>query len=292
MRSTDVHELEVAGSPVRVRMTGPEDGVPILLIHGIARALEDWAPAHDLLAQRHRVISADLPGFGFTRRGTTRPSLAAFAEAMFGVLDAADVSEPAYVMGNSLGGGVAMTMAVARPDRVAGLVLVNSVGFGRDVHISPLPMTYAVLSSLPVVGRRFVPLAREGGAQANRNNFFDQSLATEEMIRHYGRVGRQPDFRGTFLTMALQLGIPGLGTWPGWRRELVAGVRATGVPVLVVWGDADAVLPPHHFEAAKRLLPQARAQLFPDTGHMVQYERPVDFVDAAEAFVLATQSED
>lgn len=286
MRAADEVTFAVEGRPVRARVSGPVDGPPILLLHGIARSLEDWSDAHDLLAASgHRVISADLPGFGFTRAQPGRPGLSAFARAMVRLLDAVGVSEPAHVMGNSLGGGVAMTMAAEHRDRVASLVLVDSVGFGHRVNISPLPMTYAVLAGVPGIGKRFVPVARAAGAQVCRDQFFDPSCATPEMIKHYGRVGRQPDFRSTFLGTAFGLGIPMVGVYPGWRRRLLQQVRDSGVPVLVVWGEADTVLPVSHLDAARRELPDAQVHLFTEAGHMPQIEKAAEFVALASEFV-------
>lgn len=286
MSAPDATYVDVAGHPVRVRVSGAERDTPVLLVHGIARSLEDWRTAHDLLAARgHRVISVDLPGFGLTRRGKERAGLAAFGRAVVGVLDALDERRPVHLMGNSLGGAVAMTVAAAHPERVAGLVLVNSAGFGREVNLSLLPMAYAVLAAVPVAGRRFRPRAREAGIQVNRDLFFDPAFATEEMIRHAGEVGRQPDFRATFLATLLGLGLPGLGAYPGWRRALLAKAAAARIPTLVVWGDADAVLPPKHFHAAVAALPHARGHLFRDTGHMPQIERAEEFATLAAGFI-------
>lgn len=290
MTASDTTTLAVAGRPIRVRISGPEDGSPVLLLHGIARSLEDWQHAHDLLAasssnRGHRVISADLPGFGFTRRQHERPGLPAFARAMAGLLDAVGVDGPVHVMGNSLGGGVAMTLAVDHPGRVSSLVLVDSVGFGREVNISPLPMLYATAAGLPVVGKRFRPLARAAGIKIAQDQFFDPSFATPEMLRHYAKVGRQPDFRGTFVGTAMALGIPMVGVFPGWRRDLLARVASSGLPTLLVWGEADTVLPAHHLDAAKRAFPHAQSHLFAETGHMPQIEKAAEFSALAEDFL-------
>lgn len=285
MTATDTTTLSVEGRDVRVRISGPQDAPPVLLLHGIARSLEDWQASHDLLARDHRVISADTPGFGFTPAQRGRPGLATFARAMAGVLDAASVDRPVHVMGNSLGGGIAMTLAVTAPERVASLVLVDSIGFGTEVNISPLPMIYATASGLPVVGRRFVPLARAASVKIAQDQFFDPSYATREMLQHYAKVGRQPDFRGTFLRSALSLAVPMTGPHPRWRKALHAGVRASGVPVLVVWGENDTVLPVAHFEAARGALPDAETHLFAETGHMPQIERAADFSDLAARFI-------
>ncbi|MFF0989849.1 alpha/beta fold hydrolase [Kocuria nitroreducens] len=287
--TTTTTTVEVAGRPVRIRRSGPADAPPVALLHGIGRSLEDWSAAHELLAQDHRVLSMDLPGFGLTPAGADRPGLGTFARAVLGVLDAIGEERPVHLMGNSLGGAVAMTVAAERPERVAGLLLANSAGFGREANVSALPMVWAGLSRLPVVGHRFLPLARAAAVRSNQNCFFDPSLATPERLRHAARVGAQPDFRATFLGTYRSIGLPMIGVLPGWRRTLLEKVRASGVPVLVVWGDADAVLPAHHAGAAAAALPEARVHVFPDTGHMPQIERTRELVELARGFVASVE---
>ncbi|MFL6022366.1 MAG: alpha/beta fold hydrolase [Marmoricola sp.] len=286
MTADGTSELEVGGVPLRVRISGPQDGVPVLLIHGIARSLEDWTEAQDLLAARgHRVISTDLPGFGFSRRGRERPGLPAFGRAMAGLLDAAGVTQPAHVMGNSLGGGVSMTLAVDHPGRVASLTLVNSIGFGSDQHVSLLPMAYAALAALPGLEATFRPRARQAGAQSIRDLFFDPSFATPERLREAGRLAKQRDFRPTFLGTASTLGAPVVGIRAGWRRALLARVQRSGIPVLVIWGDDDKILPPTHYAAARAALPDAQGHLFADAGHMPQIEKAAEFAELVADFV-------
>lgn len=285
MRATGTTELEVNGVPLRVRISGPAGGAPILLIHGIARSLEDWTESHDLLAEGHRVISTDLPGFGYSRKGRERPGLPAFARAMAGLLDAAGVAEPVHVMGNSLGGGVAMTLAVDHPGKVASVTLVDSIGFGSEVNISALPMTYGALAALPGLRDHFGRKAREAGAEMIRDLFHDRALATPAQIKHAGLLAKQRDFRATFLGTAATLGAPVVGVRSGWRRELLARVGRSELPLLVVWGDDDRILPPHHFEAAAAAFPRARTHLIVDAGHLPQVEKAEEFAALAGAFV-------
>ncbi|MEX5293996.1 alpha/beta fold hydrolase [Kocuria sp. CPCC 205268] len=282
--------VEVAGRPVRIRLSGPAEAPPVVLLHGIGRSLEDWTDAHELLARDHRVLSTDLPGFGLTPAGAEKPGLGTFARAVVGVLDALGEHRPVHLMGNSLGGAVAMTVAAEHPERVAGLLLAGSAGFGREANVSPLPMVWAALSRMPVVGPRFRPLARAAAVRSHQDCFFDPALATPERLRHAALVGSQPDFRATFLGTYRSIGLPVVGVLPGWRRALLERVRASGLPVLVVWGEEDAVLPAHHAEAAAAALPQARLHVLPETGHMPQIERTEELVALAREFVASVEA--
>jgi len=283
--------VDVDGHPVRVRQSGPHDAEPVVLIHGIGRSLEDWQPTQDLLSRDHRVISLDLPGFGLTRRMMGHWGLEGFARSVVALLDALGETRPVHVMGNSLGGAVAMTLAGNHPDRVASLLLVNSAGFGREANVSLLPMVYGALASVPVAGKPFRELARSTGIQSMRDVFFDASHLTDEMIRHAGKLNRQPDFRITFVATAARLGMPVVGTYPWWRRALLARLEQADVPTMVVWGDADSVLPAKHFHAAVSALPNAASHLFPDTGHMPQIERAEEFAELAASFVAGCRRE-
>ncbi|CEA09810.1 4,5:9,10-diseco-3-hydroxy-5,9, 17-trioxoandrosta-1(10),2-diene-4-oate hydrolase [Arthrobacter saudimassiliensis] len=285
MSVADARWIQVEGTPLRVRVSGPASGPPVLLLHGVGRSLEDWQDAHDLLAADHRVISSDHPGFGLSPKGTVRPSLAWYAAAAATVLDAVGEDRPVHVMGNSLGGAVAMQFAARYPRRVASLVLVNSAGFGRVAKLSLAPVVLGLATRLPRVGPRFRQRAREAGAQANRRLFFDPAHATEARLRHAAQVGRQPDHLATFATVTLGLGLPYAGVYRRWRTELLEAVAGLGLPTLVVWGDADRILPNSQLDAALAALPNAQSHVFADTGHMPQIERAAEFADLARRFI-------
>lgn len=283
----DTTTVDVGGHPIRVRVTGPETGEPVLLIHGIARSLEDWVDSQDLLAETYRVINMDLPGFGLTRKLPEAPGLATFAKAAVGVLDALGETRPVHVMGNSLGGAISMKIAAVHPERVASLTLVASAGFGAKATISPKPMVYGALAGLPVVGKRFRPLATAAGEEINRSVFYDRSLATPERLKHAAKVGRQPDFKATFLGTARGMGTLGRGMSPVWRRELIAQMVARRIPTLVVWGDTDNILPSSQYQDAVAALPHAQTHYFAKTGHMPQVERATEFTALATEFITA-----
>ena len=290
MSAEDARWVFIEGAPLRVRVSGPADGPPVLLLHGVGRSLEDWQDAHDLLAADHRVISSDHPGFGLSPRGRVRPSLSFYASAAAAVLDAVGEERPVHVMGNSLGGAVAMMFAAEYPQRTASLVLVNSAGFGREARLSLRPVVLSMATHLPRVGARFRARAREAGAEANRRLFFDPVHATEARARHAAQVGRQPGHLGTFAAVTLGLGLPYAGVYRRWRAELLERLAATGLPTLVVWGDEDRILPYTHFEAAVLALPDAERHVFSQTGHMPQIERALEFTELVRDFMARSGS--
>jgi pimeloyl-ACP methyl ester carboxylesterase len=267
-----VNYVEVSGARIRYHETGPSDGTPVVLLHGIGRSLEDWELQHSRLPSEHRVISLDMPGFGLSQRLPAPTSLGSLADGVWAALTELKASSPIHLMGNSLGGAVAMRMTVDEPARVRTLTLVSSAGFGRTV-------TAALrILAVPGLGR---PLLRRMAdpriaRRTERSIFFDRALVTPERIETAVKIARQPDFAAVYLEAAKALG--GLrGVAPRWRSELLPRVAQLDKPTLLLWGARDLILPSLHMEAARLAFPSARAHVFPDTGHMPQIERPDEF---------------
>lgn len=263
--------VDVRGVRIRYHETGDPAAAPVLLLHGIGRSLEDWAPQHSLIGDGHRVISVDLPGFGLSQRMPESTTLGSLADGVWATLDAIGETRPVHLMGNSLGGAVSMQMLVDDPDRVGTLTLVCSAGFGKEV-------TYALrMLALPGLGRSL--LRRIDGRTApriERNLFADRAMVTAERVATAVKLARQPDFAAVYLEIARALG--GLrGVAPHWRAELLPRVARHAKPTLLVWGDMDRILPATHLAAARTAFPSARWHMFPRTGHMPQVERPEEF---------------
>jgi 2-hydroxymuconate-semialdehyde hydrolase len=273
--------VEVEGARIRTHVSGDPDDPPILLLHGIARSLEDWLPQHDLLSGGHRVISVDLPGFGLSDPLPGPISLDRLTDGVERTVRALGEERPMHVMGNSLGGAVAMRMLCRDPDRVRTLTLVAPAGFGREVTAA-----LRVLA-VPGLGRFLLGKMRRPAAyRAERSIFRDRAMVTDERVDFALKVLARPGYAATFLATAKSLG--GFrGVAPKWRAELLDEVTKLPRPTLVVWGERDLILPAAHLEAARRHLPDARFHLFPDTGHMPQIERPGEFAELALDFLTS-----
>jgi 2-hydroxymuconate-semialdehyde hydrolase len=263
--------LNVRGTRIRVHETGDPAAPPVVLLHGIGRSLEDWSLQHPLLSGEYRVISLDMPGCGLSERFAVPTTLDVLAGGVWESLDALGETRPAHLMGNSLGGAVAMTMLAGHPDRVATLTLVNSAGFGKQVTVA------LRLLAVPGLGRRLLSGVNARTApRMERQIFADRALVTPERIEMAIKVARQPDFAPVYLEIAKALG--GLrGVAAPWRTDLLRRVSEHVKPTMIMWGDRDAILPSAHLAAARAAFPHARAHLFPNTGHMPQIERPEEF---------------
>jgi pimeloyl-ACP methyl ester carboxylesterase len=261
-------DVVVAGRRVRYRVDGA--GEPVVLLHGIGRSLEDWTEQHEPLGHRFRVYSVDLPGFGWSEPLADPHTLAAHARFVEDFLDTVGAGGPAHLVGNSLGGAVAMQVAAQAPQRVASLVLVDSAGFGREVALA------LRLLAIRGVGRLLLRPSRTGVRQVERSLFHDPALATDARIEHAYRLAQRPHAARVLLETARNLGTL-RGVRPQWRKRLLGAVSELRIPILVTWGSSDRILPAAHLQAAAGRLPHARTHLFEDTGHMPQIER-------AEAF--------
>lgn len=274
-----VREVEVHGVRIRARVSGDPGAPTVVLLHGIARSLEDWAPQHERLDDDYRVVSVDLPGFGLSDPLPGPPSLDGLAAGVEDTLAVLGVERPVHLMGNSLGGAVAMRMMCREPEIARSLTLVASAGFGREVT-----MTLRILA-IPGLGRQLMRrFDRRASTRVERSLFVDRSLVTDERVEFGLRVAARPSYAAHFLTTAKSLG--GFrGVHPRWRTDLLARVAELDPPTLVVWGEKDLILPAAHLEAARTALPHAEFHLFPRTGHMPQIERADEFASLARDFL-------
>lgn len=260
-------ERTVDGRRTRCRISG--DGPPVVLLHGIGRTLDDFTALHTALARDHLVLAVDLPGHGGSAPLDGPHTLPALAAAVARFLDVAGVTGPAHLVGNSLGGAVAMRLAADEPRRVASLALLNSAGFGREVTVAlrllaVRPLARLLLRPHPRIARR-----------TERAIFHDPAYVTDERIATALAAAGQPHAARVMLEL-----VRDLGTWrgvrPQWRADLLDAVAALDLPTLLVWGERDLVLPAAHLAYARTRLPKARSHLFRDTGHMPQIERTAE----------------
>ena len=271
--------LRVHGIRVRYRDQGARDRSPVLLLHGIGRSLEDWEGLYGRLAPDHRVISVDLPGFGLSERTAGRYSLESLARFVIAALDLLGEHRPLHVVGNSLGGAVAMKISALEPERVRSLVLANSAGFGKEVTIA-----LRVLAIRPLARRLMKDKSRKVAYRTERALFYDKKFVTEERLDHAQEVSRNPGRDDVLIAVASHLGTV-RGVRRRWRTRLLRTVAAQRKPTLVVWGAEDRILPASHLEHARQVFPHAEFHLFEKTGHMPQIEREEEFDALVRRFI-------
>jgi pimeloyl-ACP methyl ester carboxylesterase len=258
-------------------------GPVLLLIHGMGGTFENWREVIEPLARTHTVIAADLPGHGTSAPGGGDYSVGALAAGLRDLLVALG-HERATLVGHSLGGGIAMQFAYQFPEMVERLVLVSSGGLGPEVspvlRAATLPGADLFIAATAALGQRIGPaIGRALGAIGLRPN-----TDVAEVLRGYGSL-TDPARRAAFLaTVRSVIGTAGQRVDASDRLYL-----AEAVPVLIIWGARDPIIPVHHGTDAHRHIPGSRLEIFDDVGHLPQVEAPLRFVVTLERFLAETE---
>jgi pimeloyl-ACP methyl ester carboxylesterase len=246
-----------------------DKGPPVILIHGLGGSVENWVNNMEPLALRHRVYALDLRGFGRTDK---TPIIHDMNELWQFIHDFMGVQhiEKASLVGNSLGGGLALALAHNSPDKVDKLVLVDTAGMGSDVIID------FKLVSIPVLGELLSRVTRKSTARLWRKIVFDPSLVTEELVEETYKLATLPGAHKALLaTLRAGIGIRGQRAY--LVRQVLDGLAGIKAPALIFWGQQDRIIPVAHAHIAAAKIPGAGLQIFDNCGHMPQLERPDEF---------------
>lgn len=265
--------LEVGGMRVHLRDEGPRDDPhPIVLLHGTSASLHTWDGWAADLKGRRRVIRFDLPGFGLTGPHPSNDySIAAYVQFVTQAMDALGV-RTFVLAGNSLGGHIAWATAVALPQRVTQLVLVDSAGYPLVSQSVPIGFQIA---RLPVLRKLMEYVLPRGVIQSSlRNVYGDPSKVTPELVDRYYELTLRTGNRAA-LGYRFQQGLSGE----------TGALKSLKIPSLVIWGAQDRLIPLDNAQQFVRDLPNARLLVFDDLGHVPHEEDPRRTVDAVRAFL-------
>jgi pimeloyl-ACP methyl ester carboxylesterase len=259
----------VDGQPVNTIELG--EGPPIVFVHGLSGSWQNWLEQLPVLADEHRVLALDLPGFGYSPMPREEISIAGYARLLDRLLDALDISAAA-VVGNSMGGFVGAELAIAYPQRVERLVLVSAAGL--STHNDP-----RTVRSIPALRRTQRLLAMGTAWFASKSDVVARRPRLREatmnlVVRHPGRLPAA--LAAEQLRGAGKPGfIPALEALIGYDvRERLPEIAC---PTLIVWGDRDQLINVRDADVFEELIPNSRKVIFEDTGHMAMLERPEAF---------------
>jgi pimeloyl-ACP methyl ester carboxylesterase len=258
-------------------------GELLLLVHGMAGNAENWRPVIEPLALGSAVIAPDFPGHGNSAPGGGDYSLGSLASGLRDLMLTLG-HERATLVGHSLGGGVAMQFVYQFPEMVERLVLVSSGGLGPDVSAilkaAALPGADLFISATAGVGGRAGSLVGRGLGMVG----LAPSADVAEVARGYASLS-DPERRKAFLaTLRAVVGTDGQRVAALDRLYL-----AEALPVLILWGECDPIIPVAHGEDAHAQLPNSRLEVFEGVGHMPQLERPGSFVASMQRFLDETE---
>ena len=275
--------VSVHGRSVSYAESGSNADSLLVLVHGMAGTAESWSSVIEPLGLRHTVIAPDFPGHGMSAPGGGDYSLGSLASGLRDLLLALG-HERATLVGHSLGGGVAMQFTYQFPEMVERLALVSSGGLGPDV--SPL-LRAAALPGADLFISATVPFGQRIGSVFGRGLGMlglRPSADVAEVARAYSSLADRERRRAFLATLRSVVGMEGQRVAALDRLYL-----AETLPLLIVWGDRDPIIPIAHAEEAHRALPGSRLETFEGVGHMPQCEAPGPFVAALERFLEETE---
>lgn len=249
--------FRVVHNGVEMEVLALGQGDPVVLIHGFTASKESWFFNMEALGSHFRVLAPDLPGYGQSTKVVENPPIAFYASWIHRLLDQQGI-ESAHLVGNSMGGAIAMELALQDPKRVRKLVLVDTLGFGGSV--------------VPGVGEKLVNSStRDEVKEMIAMVIHDPALIIPAVVDRAFQYRQEPGVPALLKRVAAQLSD---GTRP--LVDYSPRLKQLTMPVLVVWGREDRVLPVSDISKAKAL-PHGRVHVFEACGHMPQLEKALEF---------------
>ena len=257
--------IEAGGRRFRYLALGEGDGPPIVFLHGFGGDLNNWQFNQEALAESHATYAVDLPGHGGTSKdlGSGHVHVGALAAAVVDFLDAKEVTR-AHVVGHSLGGAVALDLALNHAGRVASATLICSAGLGPEINMAYIdgfmqakrrkqlqPVLEMLVADPAMISREMIEdvlkFKRLDGVEAALNRIIDDTFAGgQQALELTGRLG-----------------------------ELT-------VPLQVIWGRHDRIIPAAH---AEDLPASIKVHVLDDAGHMVHMEKAAEVNQLVKALV-------
>ena len=277
--SFDSRMLAVDGANLHYFCGG--SGPPLVLIHGLgSSAAVEFYFNLEALAARHRVLAIDLPGFGSSDKPILEYTIELFVRVVRELMGVEMVDRPS-VMGVSMGGRVALGLALESPQTVERLILVDALGVGppRRVLAYRILLTRG-LGELTLRGtaralRRMKPatIRRFWGWYLRRPKSVD-TILSDQRIADHGVLLSTPEYRAAYLSALRSIARMG---------DLRDGItvqdrlKELQMPTLLIWGRHDHIFPATRAQAALQQLPRGRLEIFEDSGHTPQMEEPERF---------------
>jgi pimeloyl-ACP methyl ester carboxylesterase len=257
--ASSLQTIDIDGLKVHYKETGPLGAPALLLLHGFGSSLQAWDDWSVKLEQKYRVIRLDLPGFGLTGASPDHDYseekdlaiLTRFADKL-GL-------DKFSVIGHSMGGKMAWSLAAAQPDRVQALVLMAPDGFPETKDIGTKPYEVpAIMGLIKYVLPKY--MVRKSIEPA----FAEADALNDALVNRYFDMLRAPGVRGAILERSNQT----IYTDP------VSRLKAIKAPTLLIWGEQDHMIPSTNAQSYANVLSNSTTVLVPQLGHLLQEEQP------------------
>ncbi len=242
-------------------------GPPVVLIHGFGGSMWQWEQQQHTLSQHFRVLTLDLPGAGLSDKPEIDYRPDQMLDFFVGFMDAVKIQQ-ATLVGNSMGAGLAIGMALAHPTRVAKLVLID----GLPQHVMEKLTSPSVRRALETTAPSWLVSFGNmlfGGLMIEsvlKEIVHDPALLTPAVIERSNRNRQRPGLIKPIMTVRENL--------PLWESGFATRVGEITHPTLVIWGEEDRVFPIAVGEELHQTIKGSRFIRIPKAGHIPQWERP------------------
>lgn len=266
--------MELDGLRIHYRDVGPrDDATPIVLMHGTSASLHTWEGWVKQLEGKHRVVTLDLPGFGLTGGypdddASVKHNLHTLS-AFFDQLGL----QRLVLAGNSYGGRLAWEFALAHPDRLHALVLVDASGYPRDSISVPLGFRLLTMPGIKLLRDYILP--KNVIERSVRNVYGDPSKVTPELIERYYLLQRRAGNRKALVQRMEQVPI----------AADTSGLTSLHVKTLILWGGKDELIPPDSARRFDADIPDSTLVMFDGLGHVPHEEDPIATSAALERWL-------
>ncbi|MDQ4024669.1 MAG: alpha/beta fold hydrolase [Actinomycetota bacterium] len=280
----EVDDVRVGRLTFSTLSCGPADAPPLLLIHGLGASKASWLTVVPQLAQHHRVVAIDLPGFGATSKPRGRYDAPWFAKHVLSFMEVTDL-RGALIGGNSMGGRVAMEVAMREPRMVRAIACLCPVA-----AFYKRPFLWAARWARPEAGVFALRLPRAYLAEQLRHLFADPRRLHDDWyeaaIDDFLQTWRRPTARLAFLASLKNIYVEE----PAGESGFWARLEKLRVPALYVYGRQDVLISPRFGGRVAKALPTAKVEVWDDCGHAPQLEHPDRTAEAMLEFFSSVAS--
>lgn len=253
-------------------------GFPILFLHGLGASSDVWLPAIEKLRHKFHCYALDFPGHGHSDRSEdtdiyTNSNILDLTRVFCETI----VKSPRFALvGNSVGGTLALLLVKQIPDSISQIVVVSPAGIGKEISLR------LRLATLPFLGElMFSPIILKIGFNVARKQFkvsdYRYHLAPK-LLEHFLAIGSKA---------AILFSLRHNATWKGTRNPLIEieDLRSITCPILIFWGTKDPVVPVEHAEILENLLPNCQLIIIKNAGHGSHLDEPSTFYSAIGRFL-------
>lgn len=243
------------------------NGPPVILIHGFGGSMWQWEHQQQALAQDFRVLTLDLPGSGLSDKPDIEYRPDQLLDFVVGFMDAIQIPE-ATLVGNSMGAGLAIGMALEHPTRVSKLVLIGGLPQQILLKLTSPSMKRALESRAPAWVVSFGNWLFGGFMTESilRELVYDPALLTPAVIERSNRNRRRPGLIKPIMAARNAL--------PLWETGFATRLNSLTHSAMIIWGEQDRVFPRSVGEELHHMIPGSQLITVPGAGHLPQWEKP------------------